>query len=333
MSQENKSLKSKNIALQKCLSKRKSKINKLKSNPIPKRDKAQIVRDVLSPFFSNAMISCFLRGKWQRVKNWEKDDINLALTLRLLSKKTYKLLRKRRLLPLPGLSTLNKYFKDFQIPPGYLDSVGELLKIKAKTMSARERVVCLNFDEVHTLSDLAYNQQADQVVGPHKAANVMIMRGLFKSFKMPVWYMFDTQLTPDELRKIIQCVEDAGFHVVSVTSDMGSSNQGLARDLGITVNNTCFPNPARPDNVIYWFFDIVHLVKLIRNHLLSKGFRLPSGTLINKHQLKKVIDQVYGDVTITPKLKYSLLDVREQDKQKVLPAVQLLSSSMHSGLE
>ena len=335
LQQSNLKYKKENDSLKIQLHQQKAKGEKLKtlSTKHSKKDKEQIVRNTLSPFFSDTMISCFLRGKWNVVRNWSKEDIQLALTLRLLSKKTYQLLRKKKLLPLPGLSTLRKYFREFQIPEGYLDSVGHLLKLKAKTLAPRDRIVCLNFDEVYLKRDISWQQLFDKIIGPHRAANVMILRGLCKKFKLPIWYKFDYQMTPEELFNIIKCVEEAGFHVVAVTSDMGPSNQGLAKKLGITLTNTSFINPTRPDTPIFWFYDIVHLVKLIRNHLLDSGFKLPSGTVIDKAKLRKVMNHFDGDISMSPKLKHALLDIKHQDRQRVRPAAQLLSKSMADAIE
>ena len=94
---------------------------------------------------------CFIKGedgKFARATEWSKDEIMFAITLRTISKKAYELLRKKNVYPLPGLSTLRAKYADFQVTEGFLDSVSEiLLKVKAKQLEGRNRVVGIQFDE------------------------------------------------------------------------------------------------------------------------------------------------------------------------------------------
>ena len=73
-----------------------------------KDEKSEIVKNTLSPFFTPAMIECFIKGTWKTVRNWGKEDICIALTLRQLRKKAYEYLRKSKMIPLPSVSFLKK---------------------------------------------------------------------------------------------------------------------------------------------------------------------------------------------------------------------------------
>ena len=70
--------------------------------------------------------------------------------------------------------------------------------------------------------------------------------------------------------------------VVAVSTDMHQGNQGLARALGVTIENPRFPNPSksRAGEFIYWFYDAPHLLKLMRNWLLDAGFKLKGELVI-----------------------------------------------------
>ena len=159
---------------------------------------------------------------------------------------------------------------------GYLFDVDTLLKLKAAGLSSRDRVVTLSFDEMYVREDIAYDHSSDQFIGPHKRANVMLLRGLCKNYKIPIWYRMDTTLGPQEFRNIIRRIQNSGYHVISVSTDMHPGNQGLARKLGVTIENPRFPNPSesRKGEFIYWIYDAPHLLKLLRNWLLDDGFRL-----------------------------------------------------------
>ena len=71
-------------------------------------------------------------------------------------------------------------------------------------------------------------------------------------------------MKPDCLLEIITCLDNAGFNVISCTCDNDASNVKIAKDLGVTEQNPMFPHPKRPDVNVFWFFDAVHLFKLLR---------------------------------------------------------------------
>ncbi len=133
---------------QKNAMKSKLKAVKVQQSKVTKVQKDKILSDALAPFFTNAQVSCFQRGSWQRVRTWGKEDLKLALTLRMLSSRTFEYLRSIHY-PLPARSTLEGYFKSFQVAPGFLDCVGELIQFRLPTMSKTDKVCSINFDEMH----------------------------------------------------------------------------------------------------------------------------------------------------------------------------------------
>ena len=323
----------------------KSKLKELRKKirkkvALTKKQRNDAVREALKDIFSPAQIECFLKGsKWQKSYKWTQEDYATAMTIRILDRRTYQFLRDKKLLPLPGVRSLQKYFSKFQINEGFLHSAGNLLKAVVSTLTEEEKVVGLAFDEVHVKKDISYDSQNDQIVGPFSKANTMLVRGIFKKFKMPVWFRYDTALKKEELFEIIKQVESFGLHVVSLTSDMGPDNRALATSLGITPYNTSFENPARPNNPIYFFFDVPHLLKLVRNNLLKYGFILPKEdgqfAPINKSMLDLIYQKLnqQGDVHIAHKLRDArIFEVSGQDKQNVSRAAKLLSETMSTAI-
>ena len=66
-------------------------------------------------------LKCFINGKegeFGKAAVWSKDEIVFAITLRTISKKAYMLLRARKIYPLPGISTLQQAYADFQCNEG-----------------------------------------------------------------------------------------------------------------------------------------------------------------------------------------------------------------------
>ena len=330
----------KNIDLQKAMHNLKKQLKATKNRkikPLSTEKKNALVTEVLKPFFSETQISAILRGSWKKIHNWSHDDYIHALTIRLLSRKTYDYLRQKKCLPLPGHSNLKRYFQEFKINEGTLDSVINLLKVQAAVLKPVERVVSLAFDEVHVRSDISWNPSNDQVVGPHKNANTMMLRLIFTKMKIPIWYRFDKALEKSELFEIIKKIEEAGFHVKSIVCDMGPKNQGLAKALGIKIDYknpeksiTWFENPVRKGSKIFFFYDVPHLLKLARNNIQRYGVQLLSGAQISEDDVSDLeTDIAQSDIETSSKLKNSrIYDVKDLDKQKVIWAAQYLSSSM-----
>ena len=209
--------------------------------------KREIVHEALTPFYTQAQINWFLaktkEGKHKRGYNWSPVDFTIALTIRKLSKATFNFIKKKRLIPLPSMETVRKHYKNFQIQEGHFPQVHSLLGLMALKMSGKELICCLSFDEVSNKADISYDSTHDQVVGPYSNMNVMMVRGMFGNYKVPIWAGFDTDITKEDILTAIKALHEAGFRVISVVCDMGAknTNAGSARDnLGVTIEEPWF---------------------------------------------------------------------------------------------
>ena len=71
---------------------------------------------------------------------------------------------------------------------------------------------------------------------------------------------------------IIKRAHNINLHVVSVTSDMGSSNRAMWKAFGITSNSkkvtaSC-SHPVKPGKRLYFLADVPHLIKNLRAALI-----------------------------------------------------------------
>ena len=79
---------------------------------------------------------------------------------------------------------------------------------------------------------------------------------------------------------------------------------------------------------MYWIFDPVHILKLIRNHVLDNGLFLDTGVKVTKIKFKKLITKLRtGNLQIESKISMQHLDVKNQDRQKVILATQFFSAT------
>ena len=310
--------------LKRALGRARFKRNKLRKNPLK-----DAVRSELLKMNSRAKTN-FIMGKKKRPGNWTREEIVQALVLRNMSKRAYKLTRKMSMMALPGLSTLRRWIRHFKIEPGLLkralEMLGKWLRVQE---SERYKPVCVSFDEMTCNQDLSLSQAEQQVLPSAKKFHVSMVRGVIHSFKQHVWCGFDEDMTKDTLEEIIEAVEAQGFRVVAAVSDFATPNQALWKKLGVNMEKPSFKHPFDSSRDIHVFADFPHMLKLLRNHYLDKGFVLPSGTKFIREDLEELleVDPIENELRLERKLSSTLFDVKGSARQKVKYATKLFSNT------
>ena len=163
----------------------------------------------------------------------------------------------------------------------------------------------------------------------------MVIRGIFTSWKLPIYFEYETGqageggMDVEKFLFIVKSIQDLDLHVATGGCDMGTKNQGLVKKLGIDIDKTGFPNPGREGAFIYWLYDMPHMLKLMRNAVLDKGFKMEDGFEFGIKEfetLMNVLDQ--SEISIAPRLSWSHIHVNGQDRQRVRLAAQIWSESV-----
>jgi hypothetical protein len=206
-----------------------------------------------------------------------------------------------------------------------------MLKLAGESFSTFEKTTVLQFDEVKVKAVEEYNVAQDEILGPYKYMQVVMVRGLFSNWKQPVFIAFDQKMTKQILFEIITELHKISYNVVACVSDCGGSNVALWKKLGVDINNTSFKHPVS-DNHIYMFADAPHLLKLFRNWLLDAGFKLKDGSVLNKNPLQALISLTNTEVNVCWKINQKHLNVERTNRQNVRLAAQLLSNNVSTAL-
>ena len=114
-----------------------------------------------------------------------------------------KILKNDLHFPSPGKSTVDQKFSFFHIPLGIIVPCLELLKLKAKTMTEREKNCGICYDEIFIDNVGQIDQKLDQVIGPAKYANVLFVRSYSGDLKYPFFWQLDDQLSKEQFMTII----------------------------------------------------------------------------------------------------------------------------------
>lgn len=143
----------------------------------------------------------------------------------------------------------------------------------------------------------------DKVIGKVSLGNtdnnatkimVIMARGLSVKWKQIIGvhltdgHGFDAQLLWKFVSDGANALEQSGYHVLGVTSDMGALNQSMWRHLGITatkcVTRTFIPHPVRQQEIFYIFADVPHLLKNLKSMFLKHNIIL-GDTTVQKYNL------------------------------------------------
>lgn len=304
-----------------------SRIKKLEDTREKNQD--QKAHDLFSKFLTPGQIKFVLKGN-RRIR-WCNEDIASAIALRSVSPKCYRYLKTKLHYPLPSLTTLRKWTNSINLTDGVLDDVLLLLEHKAKSMSAIEKITVLSIDEMHLSQRVGFDQKREEVVGPHKAVQVIGIRGLLSKWQQIIYYAYDQVITVDILKDVICKLGKSGYDVVSIVNDTVPGNIALWKQLGITVEKTYIKNFYNPSKNIYVFADVHHLIKAMRNYFIDHGFII-NEVVVDKKPIEELLSHPEQFDT-AHKITQHDLNVKENQRENVKTATNLFSNAVSKALE
>ena len=166
-----------------------------------------------------------------------------------------------------------------------------VVKAQGKVFTDMEKDIVISFDEMKVKADLCYDPVQDKILRSHNSVQVVMVWGLVGKWKQPIYYEFDKPVDRDLFINIVKTVELTGFKVRAFVSDMGPSNQKLLSDLGIKPGCSSLRNPFCEIWNVWIFCDVSHTLKLLRKHLLDKGYEFPDGKTDEKKTIEKLIEK------------------------------------------
>lgn len=186
----------------------------------------------------NAVSSIFTRGQMRKLFepkkliHWEWEDISSAIALHAAGPRAYGHLCKNGF-PFPCESTIKKWLQKVTVDEGVLSFSLNVLR-SANEAPLEDRLCILSFDEMKVESLYEYDAISDTVRQPYNYVQLAIARGLKSSWKQPVFCAFDCKMTKTILENLVIKLQEAGYTVVGVVSDMGSGNQSLWKELNVS---------------------------------------------------------------------------------------------------
>ena len=205
-----------------------------------------------------------------------------------ISPASYRLIQSSNCLILPHERNILKIINSIGLENEYLN----ILRETATTFHQLDRHVIMQMDEVHIRSDASYT--GGKIIGPidnpedppTTVFSIMIS-SLGKKYSsivrlIPLGASSAVKLFPI-VKNIISDIEACNLFVEAICTDAYPLNVNLFK-LFSNDQKTLLPNvthPCHPNRSLILFFDIVHIVKSIRNNWLNspdyeKTFVFPS---------------------------------------------------------
>ena len=161
---------------------------------------------------------------------------------------------------------------------------------------------------------------------------VLFFRGAVYPWKQVIYFQFSQNMKMDLLKNLIFHCEASNACVRGIVFDMG--NHTLMKELGIfTFKNHFFKNPVDENRKIFIFPDIPHCFKRLRNHILDHEMVIKQtgedDIILSLKDFEDLMNCDNGEFKYCCKLsRMSHLYVTGNERQRVRPAVQLLSASV-----
>lgn len=186
------------------------------------------------------MSSIFTEGQIRKIMSpgavqWKWSDISSAICLHASGPRAYNHLYKTGF-PLPSISTLQRWSRKIHISEGILTTAIDFMRHNTE-LSEKEKICVLVFDEMKVVETFEYDAVGDYVRKPANYVQVVIARGLWKSWKQPIFFNYDCEMDRPTLFSIISQLSSADYTVVGIVSDMGPSNRKLWKTLGVSKGN------------------------------------------------------------------------------------------------
>ncbi|KAJ8735757.1 hypothetical protein PYW07_007377 [Mythimna separata] len=283
----------------------------------------------------------------------------IALSFLKQSPKGYRFLRK--IFILPSRQTLLKLLNMADINPGINKNMIQQIKTATEKMKLNDKICIVLFDEMSLKPNVTYNERKDQVCGfvtngletqPDYAdhAQVFMVRGLLKNYKQPVAYTFSQAATkgPElakQLKAVITELLNAGLIVVATVCDQGTNNVNCIKHLlQETRGNLLRKGEEMRENVyiineqeIIPLYDPPHLIKCIRNNLISKDLKYKKNGEVKLAKWAHVMalhkeNPGYKGIRLVPKLTDAHCDPSKIPRMKVKNATQVFSQTVASNM-
>lgn len=317
----------------------KNKINQLRKKPLSIQIESLPNLSSHAKEFGKMILS-------KKPKEWPMEQKKLAQQIYFKSPSCYNFLREILNFQMPSKSSLCRWTLIKNLKPGINESILSALKNEVSSMDTKSKKIILIFDEVSIRRDLEYDTVCDVIDGFSQTNNdrfgslakyltVFMIRGLLKPYKFMISYHateknMDGVTLSEVLLSTIKVLIDVGLEVIAIVCDQGPNNRKCYSQLGVTEHTPYF---ELNKHNIFALYDPPHLIKSVRNNLLSGDLETPDG-IASWAILKELYEYEQNCSTkLCPKLTSRHIYPNAFEKMRVKLATQALSRTVAAGIK
>lgn len=315
------------------------------------------LNDIVKNFFRSQIRNV---GKQKYHRSYTIKDKIFALALLKQNPKTFRYLSK--LFYLPSTETLQKVIRHIPIKTGICKAILDNMRFRiSKLNNPTDKYCILLFDEMSLQPGLYFSKYEDIVDGfvdngfdrKNEVADdvlVWMLRSVSNqnTWKQPLGYTFCKSTTSSEdivrqFKNIVREVHDTGFVIVASICDQGATNVKSIRQLITDSKRDAFHTGTElrsdiiciDNNIIVPLYDPPHLLKCIRNNLLTKNLKFEIESTKRTAKWSHILDAYYIDCSrapwrLMPKLSDSHVIPSKIKKMKVSCCTQVFSKTVAS---
>jgi len=212
--------------------------------------KFQLLPKAQQSFFEMQLEAVNTRRQGMRYSDQNK---LLALGIYYKSPAAYRFLQRQ--FCLPSYETLRSFISSMTVSTGFKSDLTEALRLRAQSLSQKERYVVILFDGMALRSSLKYINTADKVDGfvdlcdfaspatdvAHTAVQFMV-RGISTKWKHPVGHFFAGHAVPaaslqQMIRSVIDLLHSMQLVPLAVVCDQESGHRSCLSQMGVTIQH------------------------------------------------------------------------------------------------
>lgn len=289
----------------------------------------------------------------QGVRDWPEEDISIGMNLRaMMSESAYDTVSS--LFPIPSSSVIKRKISNIDLTDGIADDYIRALSKLSDSAAQDQLYAGLILDETALRQSIEYDTSSKQLTGhtssefgstddenPASKLLVVLLKLLQAKGKQVVAYFFTSdKVTGKQLQSVVQKIiteieSKTKYKIVFVSTDMCGSNLGMWKEFGATEQMPAIAHPVDDTRSLVFVPDASHLLKNIRNSLLTHNFLLPDGSLVTLAPFRRLFEKIAsGDVTeLVPFKSENLFKLNNFGKMKVKNVELLISDGMIQQLD
>jgi hypothetical protein len=273
----------------------------------------------------------------------------ICLSIYLFDPRAYAYMRFI-LKALPCENTLRALLKQNKVEEGFLPFVFKALKCTSSDFDKLSKQVILSWDAINLSPELHYVDKGDEegFVGgldqetrkPATQANVLMIRGIFSDYKLPIaYFLHDPKLNAERVHSAVEeaidKVNETGLVVKGLVCDQCPAHQSLYRNIfGVSAEK---PFIERNGTKIFCFFDPPHLLKSVKANLRRSLLIFEDGGQEAIASWQHIIDFYLHDCTkitrVAPKLTDNHIFGKPVTNMNVPMTAHVLSRTVAAGIE